>query len=440
MANIPTPEVAKGTPVGAKQGRSADEFHPGPYHDIRDFGASTSLSDNSNAIEKALLESATTGGAALIPEGRFKVEGWRCVDVTSAMDGATLVGDAGADSVIVTTGSSDVGIAFFDDAHRDVTLANFRIDASTGRRGISSPADKQGKNFGENLRFENLWIHGAWQNQLSISLMDGDPICETYNLSVWGTTEFHGAVFNNMGGPVRMYDTLAWDNGIEQTTEGGNAVDTSGSHALLDGFLFVNNSRGTKVTAENVHTEYRNGVILDNLHTGFHASGGQGKVVFDNVLVRGCGDEGFSLRDTDYEVPTTIWAIDNAQNTHDHTNAGIEYAYGATIDANEIQVGGTQNGYPGVTDTTNDANGNVEKLIAADNTGGTFGNKGNVSYGSNLNQACDVPSIEDILGKTSDSSSAKIQYHDGTNWQDATMRYFDGEQFTDVTMTQLSSN
>jgi hypothetical protein len=436
MASIPTPDVAEGTVVGADQGRSAEEFHSGPYHDIRDFGASTSAADNSGAIEEALRQAASDGGAAVVPEGRFSVEGWRGVDVTSSMDGATLLGAAGADSVIVPDG---IGFAFFDSFHSDVAIANLRIDAGNAVRGISTQVDHS--NEFSNVRFENLWVHDAEEVCIKLSSTGDGTQCEMENLSVWGAYKWHGVGLDNVGGYVDVRNVLAWDNGLGDPTTGGHGVDTSGTHAKVNGFLFVNNMMGAKTTPENVHTELRNGVILNGHQTGFHAYGtNDGVTVLDNVMSRGCGGEGFTLGANEFRIPTQIWAVGNCRDESlpDYNlAAGIEYAYGATIDAKQMTACETQNGSPGIDQSGDDeATGNVSTLVANENGGGTFGNRSQVSYDSVENRSPSIPSIEEIVG-SSRSTGPPVRYHDGSGWQDASLRYYDGGQFEDVSVTRL---
>lgn len=439
MANIPTPDVAKGTAVGAKEGLSASEFHSGPFHDIRDFGAAMDGStDDSAAIMDALRKSASDGGAAYIPKGTSYVQGYGAVKMSSKMDGATLVGD-GADSVL--TGNKTM-IGFFDSSHNDVTLANFRIDVTNGDWGIRTPNEGNNPGTFTNITFDNLWVHGAGNNNVKFEpLGTGDNvIAEMRNLSVWNSTKFHGMGIGNHEGTIHISNLLAWNNGNREGE--GYGIDVGGEGVVLDGFILVGNMRGTKTTYDNVRTEYRNGAILNNRINGYNtAPDATGEVVFDNVLSRANGGEGFSLGYSSVTVPTKIWAVDNAKNpTASHHEGGVEYHHGVEIDANQMQVYGTENGSGVVQRGSDSATGTVTELVAAENSDGTFGNRANVSYDTVKNESATVPPVEEIVGKSTDSAGPSVQYHDGNGWRDATMQYYDGDQFTDVSIKQPGSN
>lgn len=428
MANIPTPDVAKGTAAGAKQGRSAQEFHDGPLHDIRDYGAAVDGStDDASAIRSAISDAKANGGAVYFPTGTTASSALR---LGRNANGVTLVGD-GADSEFKALGS--YGIAFRDSGGpiQNVKIANLRINGNGKKYALTS--SHNGHDDGP-ITVENAWIHGAYDANCRAQLKG----MTFQNCSSWDTTRFHGFTMgNDAQGTQYLKRCVAWDCGDSSNDRGGIGFDCSGSRVVVNRCISVNNKRGMKTTGRTVETEIRNTALLNNTYMGFYSSGrnDSADVVLDRVLAKGNGGEGFSFRASNYTTPSCIWSIDNCATGAGTTHAGVEYAYGATMDVSEMQVCGTQNGYPGVQDTTMDCSGTVSTLIASDNDG-TNVKDCDVTVETIENTACQVPYVEDLVGVPSPS----VRHYDGSEWQDAALKYHDGEQFTDASIGQLQSN
>lgn len=425
MANIPTPAVAKGTAAGAQDGRSPDEFHDGSLYDIRDYGASVDgSSDDSSAITSAISDASADGGAVYFPAGTTASSE---IKLGQSANGVTLVGE-GADSEFKALGS--YGIAFRDSGGpvRNVTVANLRVNANGKKYGLTS--SHNGHDDGP-ITVENVWIHSAQDANVRAQLKG----MTFRNCSSWNTTRFHGFTMGNDGqGSQHLTQCVAWDCGSSSNNRGGIGFDCSGSRVVVDRCISVNNKRGMKTTGQTVNTEIRNTALLNSTFMGFYSSGrnDSADVVLDRVLAKGNGGEGFSFRASNYTSPSCIWSIDNCATGAGQTHAGVEYAYGATMDVSEMQVCGTQNGYPGIQDTTSDSSGTISTLIATDNDGANVKDSG-VQVETIENTQCEVPYVKDLVG----SPSPSVRHYDGESWQDASIKYHDGQQFTDASISQL---
>ena len=431
MASIPTPTVAYETTVGATDGLPPRVFHAGPYHDITDHGAAMDgTTDDSAALVSALEKSASDGGAAYIPKGTTFVSGWRAVDMTSVMNGATLVGH-GADSVVT---GDDLPFGFFEQGFSDITFANFRIDAgaNSASRCIYTPDDHS--TTMQDCVFENLWMHDAALTNCRFST-DGTGTHAVINsCSVWGAVDYNGIRLSNINGVIECYDILAWDNGLTTPENAGCGIQPSGEYAIVDGFMLVNNMFGLQTTDSNIDCTIKNGYILNSHKTGFGAVGdiGSGTTTVDNVVSSGSGGHGFVFSANDYDIGT-VWAYNSCTDAAidaSYREAGIEYRHGANINATELRVCATKNGAPGITQTgTPLADGSVETLIASSNAGGTFGTASDVTYGETLSQTCNTPNAVDTV----ESTVNPYHHYDGSDWERAALFYYDDVEWIPVT-------
>lgn len=368
-AGISIPEVAQGQPVGAIHGYSAEDcVGSGRLYDITEFGASTSAADNSAAIEKAMKESASDGGAAYIPEGEFRVQGWRGVHVTADLNGATLVGD-GIGSRIT---ASENCIFFEGDTgpYADVEIANLRL--TDAQRGINcttggNEEDNQG------IVIQNIWC----DNHSNAGIRMDFNATVIRHCSAWGSGEWHGIAGWNVAPHneprSRVERSLVWDNN-------GYGIDMSEGSWIVDGCLTTQNgapgfSGGAKMAPEKrygsteVHSTWRNCVFIDNPQHGFRTTGDDvgARVEFDNCLFKDNGGAGLVVSNgfrckVGTEEPIYVinngnnglWAYDGAEitggtayvcgnNSTTHGNVNLSNLYTSGCDAplpGEIIEGG----------------------------------------------------------------------------------------------------
>jgi hypothetical protein len=425
MANIPTPDVAKGTAAGAKQDKKSTDFHDGPFINVADHGAALDgRTDDSGAIKSALQEAASTGGAAYIPDNAVAgVRGFQGLEINSSENGAALIGE-GANSVIKCLGGQSskyhgIRIHGRNAGVQNIYIANIRVNANRGHNSQDSNAIglfDHGNSDGP-IMLENVWAHSATNTGIKVEMEN----TTLRNCSAWDISRWHGTSCYNTNITVENY--LAWNTGQY-------GIDlSSGSGVNLNRFICTDcghnlDRPGGMKYVNNKWANIRNGVLINNRGQGIKSTGGNGKIEIDNVLTRDNDDMGMQLGHGDVTVGK-MWAVNN-------TGTNLNLYNDVSFDATDVEAGRSDNhGLDVVHDTVS---GSIQTLVASDNAGKNVISK-NVSIGVHDTSACNAPSVEEIVGEAGRGET--IRYYDGSAWKDAVVKYHNGNQFNEVSVTVL---
>lgn len=368
MASIPRPSVADGLDVGALQGRSRSAFHDAPYLNVNDY----------SSVGAALRDSASGSGAAYIPSGTTISTSDR-IHVTSAMDGATLVGD-GPDSVIDAGDWTGFHLKDSNSALSNITLANFRITAN-GNYGIRK-ADTGHADTG--IVYNNLWT----QNAARANIRSDGPGTTMQNISAWNAGQHHGiGGWNNPPNDSprsQILRCLCWDNP-------GYGIDASEGSWVIDGCLVTQNgttdSGGMKTSTNTNHTTIRNTVSIDNNWKGFNMTGQAQNLELDNCLFKGNPRHGALFANSSSVTIGTLYVFDSGYHN-------VVVRDGTNVNASRIETcGANQRGI-----AVDSGSGSIDTVVASGNGGGL--DTGGISVGDVVNQQCTSVTPEDIIGRS----------------------------------------
>jgi hypothetical protein len=185
-----------------------------PYGDIRRYGALVSATDNSAAINAALLVSANDVAAAFIPGGT-----WNCTSTLAAPPGSSMYGAGKASNLVFANGvdgiqftTSDAGIVPQPRFFRDFAITGTLTGTANAAHGIYINTTTVDHVLFSNLALANfefaVYVQGLYYSTF---------------LNVWAINCYHGIYFNNQS--VNVWIT----NCVWQHVSAGALITGSGN-------------------------------------------------------------------------------------------------------------------------------------------------------------------------------------------------------------------
>ena len=295
--------------------------------DIRRYGALTTASDNSAAIQSA----CDTGHPVYIPEGTWVITSE--TDLTSAHNGLYIHG-AGYNSVIQLGDSLAAATRVFDcrdasTAMDSITFANFRMDGnrsnngSTANRGIWF--DGTAGTFATNISLFNVWAHSFGLSGFSFDVesMQADRLFGWDNLT-HGVSLIPSTGVTAPGGRYNLSNIFCWSNtqlGIDFSSENGTEQGVANVNNLfcwsntLDGgksagdwiihgsnwFMISNTGKGWRTNFDFTEIKLTNYNSYGNTDDGFDNSN-DGTVIVNGLSSQDDGSLGVFLNDGDIQL------------------------------------------------------------------------------------------------------------------------------------------